>query len=331
MTYFYMAFAVILLWAMVQSWRHQARTETVQPLKSFTHLLAWYLSYLFFPILANIIYALWIGQMSIWLGIPLVLFVLACIYARFIEPKMLRVQYHVRENFLAPTETEQKSLKIALIADLHIGLFSGHQKQLINIVKKIQDIQPDMVLVAGDWTYEPFNTLIQDLQIFKQLNVPIYSVLGNHDEECPGPPIKAILQQGLEQAGIIDIEGCIIEHQGFYLVGVGDLWAGNVDMKLLPQCPMDKPYIIMAHNPDTVDLLPKLENTVLMMSGHTHGGQVAFPYLTNYYLRKTSILGHRSGWYQHYQAELFVTVGTGMVGVPFRFLTPPTIDVIELT
>lgn len=331
MTYFYMVLGLVVLWSLIQSWRHQARTETVQPWKSFSHLLAWYLPFIFFPLWAWVAYWAVFGELSLWFAIPIIVLLSVCIYARFIEPKMLRVQYHQRAHFLVHQSNEAPRVKIALIADLHIGLFSGHCTQLEKIIKKINEINPDMVLVAGDWTYEPFNTLQDDLQIFKQLNMPVYSVLGNHDEEHPGPPIKAILQQGLEQANIIDIEGCIIEHDGFYLVGVGDLWAGNVDMQLLPKCPTDKPYVIMAHNPDTIDLVPNIDSQVLMMSGHTHGGQVSIPLFTNYYLRRTSILGHRAGWYQHGTHQLFVTVGTGMVGVPFRFLTPPTIDVIELS
>ena len=47
-------------------------------------------------------------------------------------------------------------------------------------------------------------------------------------------------------------------------------------------------------------------------------------------MKKVSILGHKRGLYIHENANVFVTVGTGMVGVPFRFRVPPTIDIIEL-
>ena len=49
----------------------------------------------------------------------------------------------------------QRPVKLVLIADLHIGLFSGHERQLKIIVEKINLQQPDLVVVAGDWTYEP--------------------------------------------------------------------------------------------------------------------------------------------------------------------------------
>ena len=116
----------------------------------------------------------------------------------------------------------------------------------------------------------------------------------------------------------------------FRLIGVGDLWAGKTDMRYMPDLPQDKPWVILSHNPDTVDMVPKLKYKALMLSGHTHGGQVELPWITNYVMKKVSILGHKKGLYFHENANVFVTVGTGMVGIPFRFRVPPTIDIIEL-
>ena len=224
----------------------------------------------------------------------------------------------------------QQPIKIALIGDLHIGLFSGHERQLNIIVTKINQQNPDLVLVAGDWTYEPENTLADELAVLKQIKAPVYSVNGNHDEQYPGPPIQNLLRHALKVNNVIDIEGQMVEFDEFRLLGVGDLWAGKTDMRYMPDLPQDKPWILLSHNPDTVDMVPKLPTRPLMLSGHTHGGQVELPWLTNYIMKKVSILGHKKGLYQHENADVFVTVGTGMVGVPFRFRVPPTIDIIEL-
>ncbi len=62
----------------------------------------------------------------------------------------------------------KQPVKIALIADLHIGLFSGHERQLRQIVHKLNHIQPDLVVVAGDWTYEPENKLAQNWRFAKR-------------------------------------------------------------------------------------------------------------------------------------------------------------------
>lgn len=326
--YFYISFIVIGLWGMAQAWLSQTRTETIHPFKAFVHLLAFYLSYLLFPLFFFSLYAGWSGYYSLHEAV--FIFGLSCllIYARFIEPHHVGVK--TMQYQLNPEQKMQQLIKIALIGDLHIGLFSGHERQLNIIVTKINQQNPDLVLVAGDWTYEPENTLADELAVLKQIKAPVYSVNGNHDEQYPGPPIQNLLRHALKVNNVIDIEGQMVEFDEFRLLGVGDLWAGKTDMRYMPDLPQDKPWVLLSHNPDTVDMVPKLPTRPLMLSGHTHGGQVELPWLTNYIMKKVSILGHKKGLYQHENADVFVTVGTGMVGVPFRFRVPPTIDIIEL-
>lgn len=326
--YFYLALAILALWAISQAWRSQSRTETIHPFKAFVHLLAFYLSYLLIPLVFFSIYAGWTGYYSVHEAIFVFLVSSILSYARFIEPHMIQV--HHQQYQIQPARALVKPVKIALIADLHIGLFSGHERQLKQIVEKLNTEQPDLVLVAGDWTYEPENKLVEELAILKDIQAPVYSVNGNHDEQYPGPPIQQLLKKALATNEVLDIEGQVVDFPEFRLLGVGDLWAGKADMRYLPQLPQDKPWVILSHNPDTVDMVPELPTRPLMLSGHTHGGQVELPWLTDYVMKKVSILGHKKGLYRHEHADVFVTVGTGMVGVPFRFRVPPTIDIIEL-
>ncbi len=207
-------------------------------------------------------------------------------------------------------------------------LFTETSTQKIGLA--LQELQPDIVVVAGDWTYEPENRLIQELSVLKEIQAPVYSVPGNHDEQYPGPPIQSLLKAALEQNNVMDIEGKIIDFDEFRLIGIGDLWAGKANMRFMPDLPQDKPWLILSHNPDTVDMVPELPVRPLMLAGHTHGGQIELPWITTYIMKKVSILGHKKGFYTHEHADVFVTVGTGMVGVPFRFRVPPTIDIIEL-
>lgn len=327
--YFFLCFALVAIWGVAQAWISQSRTETIHPFKSFVHLLAFYLSYLLFPLFFFSLYAGWVEYFSLHESIFVFLLSSLLIYARFIEPHLVRVDY--QHYKLSSDQAFQRPFKVALIADLHIGLFSGHERQLKIIVKKINAEQPDIVVVAGDWTYEPENKLAEELAVLKEIQAPIYSVNGNHDEQYPGPPIQDLLAHALQVNNVIDIEGQMVEFDDFRLIGVGDLWAGKTDMRSMPLLPQDKPWLILSHNPDTVDMVPKLPTRPLMLAGHTHGGQVQLPWLTSYIMKKVSILGHKRGLYQHENAAVFVSVGTGMVGVPFRFCVPPTIDIIELS
>ena len=326
--YFYLIFVVLAIWAVSQAWRSQACTETIHPFKAFVHLLVFYLSYLLFPLVIFTLYAGWSGYFSLHQSVFIFLLSVFLIYARFIEPHLVHVRQH--QYRLNPNQPFAKSVKVALIADLHVGLYSGHERQLRIIVEKLNQAQPDIVVVAGDWTYEPEHKLVEELQVLRQIQAPVYSVPGNHDEQYPGPPIQELLKHALDVNDVIDIEGKIVEFDEFRLIGIGDLWAGKTDMRFMPELPQDKPWLILSHNPDTVDMVPELPSRPLMLSGHTHGGQVELPWLTNYIMKKVSILGHKKGFYEHEHADVFVTVGTGMVGVPFRFRVPPTIDIIEL-
>lgn len=329
LTGFYLSFAILALWGIWQAWSSQSRTETIHPFKAFIHLLAFYLSYLLIPLFFFSVFAGWIGYFSIHQSVFTFLLSSLLIYARFIEPHLIKIN-PIQYKLSAENESFVRPIKVALIADLHIGLFSGHERQLRKIVEKINQQNPDLVVVAGDWTYEPENKLAEELAVLKQIKAPVYSVNGNHDEQYPGPPIQALLKYALEVNDVMDIEGKIVEFDDFRLIGVGDLWAGKADMRYMPDLPQDKPWLILSHNPDTVDMVPKLPTHPLMLSGHTHGGQVELPWLTDYVMKKVSILGHKRGMYQHEHANVFVSVGTGMVGVPFRFRAPPMIDIIEL-
>ena len=326
---FYLCFILLGIWGIAQAWISQSRTETIHPFKSFVHLLAFYLSYLLFPLFFFSLYAGWVKIFSLHESIFAFFMSSLLIYARFIEPHMIRIN-HV-QYILAKEKPLPKPVRVALIADLHIGLFSGHERQLKQIVQKINQQQPDFVVVAGDWTYEPENKLAEELAVLKQIEAPVYSVNGNHDEQYPGPPIQQLLKDALEVNNVMDIEGKIVEFDGFRLIGVGDLWAGKADMRYMPELPQDKPWLILSHNPDTVDMVPQLPTRPLMLAGHTHGGQVELPWLTSYVMKKVSILGHKRGLYRHSNADVFVSVGTGMVGVPLRFRVPPSIDIIELS
>ena len=319
---------LMFVWGMYKAWHSAVRTQTIHPFKAVALLSLFYLSYLAFPALVLVIWQIWQGEIN-WLqfiSTSIILSVL--IYARFIEPHQVLVQE--TKLSIDPKRPLKHPLKIALIADLHIGLYSGNEKQLKTIVEKINEEQPDFVVVSGDWTYEPEQTLAQEIAVLQQIDVPIYSVTGNHDEQYPGPPIQQLLANALIENQIKDIENKVIEFEEICLVGIGDLWAGKASMDILRALPQNKLILLLSHNPDTVEMVPPLATKPLMLSGHTHGGQIELPWLTDYVLKKVSILGHKKGYYMHENANVFVTVGTGMVGAPFRFRVPPTIDILYL-
>ena len=89
---FYLLFVVLALWALIQAWVHQARTETIHPFKAFVHLLAFYLSYLLVPLWFFSLYAGWSGYYAPHQTIFVFLLSSVLSEARFIERHPVRVK-----------------------------------------------------------------------------------------------------------------------------------------------------------------------------------------------------------------------------------------------
>ena len=257
-------------------------------------------------------------------GIVLAVLFLLGIYARFVEPNMLLVRTTVIQTGYP--------LKVALVSDMHYGLFSS-PGQMQRLVDRLNTLEVQAVLVAGDWTYEPGRH--EDLGLllapFRQLRHPVYSVPGNHDGQQPGPPLERELRAALLHNGIKPVEGGEVDLGAVKLVGLRDLWAVSTGADRLPSlAAAGKPLLLLTHNPDLMEDLPPLPAPVLMLAGHTHGGQVNLPVLTERILAGMSRHGYKRGLYQRRNGQVFVTSGVGMIGLPLRFAMPPVIDVLEM-
>lgn len=247
-------------------------------------------------------------------------------YSRLIEPNLIRIQH----SDITLNAHPSHQLKIALISDLHVGLFS-HTAQLERVVQRINQASVDVVMIAGDFTYEtPRHQLNTRLRPLAALHAPTFAVLGNHDEQAPGPAIGADLRRVLDHLHVQVIEQKIINYKGLDVYGAGDLWGGVVDFTPLQRQSARTPIVILAHHPDSLGKLPHLDRPVLMLSGHTHGGQINLPWITTALLGNISTGGYQRGLYQQHQRQLFVTSGIGMIGLPFRFAMPPTIDILSI-
>lgn len=264
-----------------------------------------------------------------WLWAGLLLLVA---YSGLVEPRLLQVHtHHIRVQQAAHAVPVQP-LRIALVSDIHVGLFV-RPWQLKRLVAAINAQEIDAVVVTGDWTYEPENDLHAVLEPLKQLRQPVFGVLGNHDTQAPGPDLEAPLRQTLQQLGVQLLEGKSHTFKGWELVGLSDLWGGSPrqDIAQLLQQPATLPRLVLMHQPDTAALLPPAASATVMVSGHIHGGQIRLPWVTrNRVLPGMSRYGWYEGQYATPAGDLFVTAGTGMIGLPARLGVMPRVDVITL-
>jgi predicted MPP superfamily phosphohydrolase len=118
------------------------------------------------------------------------------------------------------------------------------------------------------------------------------------------------------------------------LVGIGNLSSGSTHntLQVLGRNPSSVPgsqRVALTHDPDSAAQLPA-GFAAWVLAGHTHGGQMDIPMLTERVLRMATSGHFRQGIYVLPNTRLFVTQGVGMSNLPFRFRVPPTIDVLEL-
>ncbi len=247
-----------------------------------------------------------------------IIFTLLFIWMRFIEPQIIIITH---QNI--PLHT---NLRIAVISDIHLGLFKD-EHFLESVVEKINATQADVLFIAGDFTYRP---KISELPVLfaplQKLRMPVYAVLGNHDTENPGEPLRDELKTVLQQYNVQILENEKVYVQDITLLGLGDHWAEEDNTSLLQTVTPEEKVIVLTHNPDTISNFPN-SYADLTVCGHTHGGQIRIPWL---YKKVIPTIGDfDTGLTREKNTALFITSGLGEIGLPMRFLNFPEIVILE--
>ena len=253
------------------------------------------------------------------------------IRAFWIEPASLRVVEHVIPGRW-PRALD--GLRIAVLADLHVGSPFHGIAELRRIVGETNAARPDVILLAGDYVIKgvlggTFVAPAEIAHVLRDLTAPlgVFAVLGNHDWWYDARRVA----EALHDAGIRTLEDDAIAIDGprgrFWLVGVSDFWEGAHDVRgALARVGDDAPVVAFTHNPD---VFPDVSDRVaLTIAGHTHGGQVCLPIVG------CPIVPSRHG--QRYVAghviedgrHLFVSTGLGTSIIPVRFRVPPEISIV---
>ncbi len=202
---------------------------------------------------------------------------------------------------------------------------------------------PDVIVLTGDFIHKGFRHVDQVADVLGALRAPlgVYAVLGNHDFSVRNA-LGIRRYQQLHQA----VADCACETQGIhvlqnethnfrtrqgkqlYLAGVDDLWSRVCDLERAFQGLSDAvPRVLLAHNPSTVEHLNG-HRCDLMLSGHTHGGQVNLPGVGRLALGPR---GRRfaAGIYQVNDTTLYVNKGVGF-GFRIRYGVRPEVAVLTL-
>ncbi len=294
-----------------------------------------YGAHLFWPFALVCLWAIFRGRGVLRIAaLSALIFSLPFAWARFIEPRLLTV--HEATIILPGASATSPSVRLAVFGDTHIGMFP-HAMPVDRIVKRINAEAADAVFLAGDLTYHPeADDIPDDFAALGNLEAPLFAVLGNHDVGFPGDNLTDPLMGALQRPGAQVVHNRSIElelnGQPLIIAGASDLWERRQDFSFQANLPEGIPVILLTHNPDTALSVPDSFHYDLMLAGHTHGGQVRIPGL---YKRFIPVRGPFDRELHHFQSAagerlVYVTTGTGMVGVPMRFLMPPRIDILTV-
>jgi uncharacterized protein len=244
-----------------------------------------------------------------------------------------------KEIALRRWPAQLEGFTIALISDLHYDPhFSAHP--LHAAVGMVNDLHPDLIAITGDFVTQP---LVSDddekaaaaaepcAQLVARMRAThgVWAVLGNHDWFTD--PIfvsNALRAQGVR---ILSNSATPIEANGsrFWLAGVNDVMSQTADLHAtLSVVPNDEPTVILVHEPDFADRVAR-HPVDLQLSGHSHGGQVRFPFIPPIYLPHLA-KKYYQGLYNIGPLTLYTNRGLGTIVVPVRLNCPPEITWITL-
>jgi predicted MPP superfamily phosphohydrolase len=214
-------------------------------------------------------------------------------------------------------------MTVLLITDIHAGPFLA-PRSLLRTFDRFLSLKPDLVLLGGDLITVDEGDFIPHAPAFEALEAPlgVFAVLGNHDY-YGGDPDR--LRHLMTEVGIqvLHNRSVVLERGGDRLVlaGIDDLNAGQPDLKsALAGAPAGVPLVLLSHNPDVIFEAAR-RGVDLVLSGHTHGGQIRLPGFGA--LVRMSRYGLDGGIYATGGSQLVVSRGLGVTGLPLRTFCPP--------
>ena len=258
-------------------------------------------------------------------------------YSTLVEPQSLSVErYTVPIQDLPP---RFEGLRIVQLSDTHYGPYTAGSF-IERVLARAQELNPDFIALTGDYVHFTQRAIPEGLNLFEPLRARygVVAVLGNHDHWENGPACTS----ALESVGIpcIDNKRLFLTAKGLSdsedfgdsicIGGVGDLWEDRVQFEqaLRGASPIT-PRIVLSHNPDTAELIQQHQRVDLMLSGHTHGGQISLPKYGPPVLPSKFGRKYLGGLCEGPRCRVIVSRGVGLAGVPLRFRVQP--EIVEIT
>lgn len=271
-----------------------------------------------------------------WLGVLAAIVVLGALLG-YMYAETYRIEIKHYEFASSDVPQQFDGVTIALVTDIHRGWFFS-QKRVVNLVDRVNSLRPDIVALGGDYIYARREYEGSTFAALANLRAPLgrFAVLGNHDygEHDDGTRDSSAATEAIERAGIqlLDNRGVWLTLRGarIRVGGVADYKEGQPDLSPTATGTTPSDFVLLlCHNPDYAEILPA-GAVDLMLSGHTHGGQVTFfglwaPRLPSDYGQK-----YRTGMVRTATTTVVISNGVGTIFPPLRFFARPQIVDITL-
>jgi uncharacterized protein len=243
------------------------------------------------------------------------------------EPYMLTIEHERIVLNRLPKAFE--SFRIVQLSDIHHGPFSD-RSQIERAVDTANRLQPDIIALTGDYISKERHYAAPCAEMLGRLKAKygVYAVLGNHDHWTDAALITDLFRA--EGITVLINEGMRFELNGsaFWLAGVDDTMVGLEDISLaLAGARQGEMKLLLAHNPIVLRRAARAD-VDLVLSGHTHGGQVALRSEPSQsggprrrFLKGLGQLGN---------TQIYVNRGLGTVVLPIRYGCPPEVSLLEL-
>jgi hypothetical protein len=250
--------------------------------------------------------------------------------AFLLEPRWLQVE---RVPLMLPgLGAGWRGATIALLSDTHCGP-NTTPAWIEHAVARTNELRPDLVLLLGDYVHRGARYIRPGIAPFAKLAAPggVFAVLGNHDHWDGREATLAALADANARPLV---NASVSLERGGDLLAIGGVGDFMEDEQLLEQTfagvPAAVPRVLMSHNPDYAEVMAPQVRVDLMVSGHTHGGQVRIPGLGAPILPSRYGRKYAQGLAQGPLCPVFVTRGVSTISPPVRLLCRPEITLLQL-